>query len=186
MAKKKPTAVPVQKFFGKYHAAIQKGRAAEKRHRRPMNVLQALELIEKGEYEVPRLITSEDLWEEVGNWWPVRLVQEAAEEGDIEGCKRILHYFLCQLGVTLPEGVLIPFRWKRGRPNETEGIYEAWIATGRPPLTWRVCEDLAKTFYADEFAHAKSNPIHRKKLRDRVRATILRHQLAATKSTPIS
>jgi len=28
----------------------------------------------------------------------------------------------------LPKGVLVPFRWKRGRPNETEAIYEAWIA----------------------------------------------------------
>jgi hypothetical protein len=53
MAKKKPTAVLVQKFFGKYHGAIENGHAAEQRHRQPMTVLQALELIEKGEYEVP-------------------------------------------------------------------------------------------------------------------------------------
>ena len=27
------------------------------------------------------------------------------------------------------------------------GIYEAWIAKGRPVTTGRVCDDLAKTFY---------------------------------------
>jgi hypothetical protein len=128
------------------------------------------------------------MWKEVADWWPVRLLQDAAAEGDSEGCKRILHYFLTSLGVQLPQGVLVPFRWKRGRPNETEGIYEAWIAKGQPAPAWRVCDDLAKTFYGDEFARAKSNPSLRKRLRDRVRATILRHQLAlaATKSAPIS
>jgi hypothetical protein len=45
--------------------------------------------------------------------------------------------------VRLPKDVLIPFRWKNGRPNETEEIYEAWIAKGRPATSWRVCDDLS-------------------------------------------
>jgi hypothetical protein len=92
------------------------------------------------------------------------------------------------MNVWLPKGVLIPFRWKRGRPNETERIYEAWIAKGRPATNWRVCDDLARAFYVDEFAQARSSPILRKRLRDRIRGTIQRHQLleAATKSASIS
>lgn len=178
MAKKNPaTTMPVRKFFGKHFAAIQRGHATEERQR-SMTLMDVFESIGKGEYEIPRLITSEELWEEVRDWWPVRLLREAAEEGDREGCKRMLHYFLLQLDVPLPKGVLMPFRWKRGRPNKTEGIYEAWIAKGRPRLTWRVCEDLAKTFYGSEFAQAKSDSKQRKKLRDRVHSAVLRHQLA--------
>jgi hypothetical protein len=123
------------------------------------------------------LVTTGAYWEEVSQWWPFRLVREAAEAGDREGCKRLLSFFLTQLGVFLPEGVLIPFRWKRGRPNETERIYEAWISNGRLAMTWRVCDELAKTFYAEEFAQARSNGALRKKLRDRVRATLLRHSV---------
>jgi len=186
MAKKNPTAVPVRKFFGKYYPAIQKAYAAEERQRRPMSLLEVAELIETREYEAPRMINSRDLWEEVGDWWPVRLLREAAAEGDGEGCKRLLDYFIRNLAVQLPKGVLVPFRWKRGRPNETQGIYEAWMAKGRPATTWRVCDDLARAFYWSEFVQARSDHRLRKKLRDRVRSTILRHQLAATKSTPIS
>jgi hypothetical protein len=132
------------------------------------------------------MITSGADWEEVAQWWPIRLLREAAEEGDSEGCKRLLAFFLSELGVRLPKGVLIPFQWKRGRPNETEEIYKAWIAKGRPAPSWRVCDELAKAFYAAEFAEAKSNSNLGKKLRDRVHATLLRHELAATKSAPIS
>jgi hypothetical protein len=186
MAKKKPTAVPVRKFFGKYYSAIQKGHAAEERQRRPMSVLEVIELIQKGEYEASRWITPVEMWTEVEDWWPVRLLRQAAEEGDSEGSKRLLDYFMKNLDVQLPKGVLVPFRWRRGRPNETEGIYEAWIAKGRPGMTWRICDDLAKAFYGSEFVKARSDPRLRKRLRDRVRSTILRHQLAATKSTRIS
>jgi hypothetical protein len=186
MAKKQPTTLSIPKFFGKYSTPIEQAHAAEERQRN-MNAAKLMEIIERGEYEAPRMIKSEMLWEEVERWWPIRLLREAVDEGDSEGCKRLLHYFLSRLGVRLPEGVLIPFRWKRGRPKETEGIYEAWIAKGRPTTTWRVCDDLAKTFYAHEFAQAKSNSNLRKKLRDRVRATIARHGLApaAIKSLPI-
>jgi hypothetical protein len=41
-------------------------------------------------------------------------------EEDREGCKRLLHFSLLELGVRLPKGVLTPFRLKRGRPKETE------------------------------------------------------------------
>jgi hypothetical protein len=166
---------------------MEKAHAAEARRLYP-NVAALIELLDKGEDEPPRMITSGPFWEEVEQWWPIRLLREAAEEGDSEGCKRLLYFFLSELGVRLPKGVLIPFRGKRGRPNKTEGIYEAWIAKGRPATTGRVCDDLAKTFYAAEFAQAKANPNLRKKLRDRVRSTIVRHRLAldATKSPSIS
>ena len=185
MAQKSPTTLPVRKFFGKYASAIEKARAAEERQ---WSGTTFREILKNAEYEPFRLISTADLWGEVGQWWPIRLLRQAAEEGDREGCKRLLDYILLHLGVQLPPGVLISFRWKRGRPNETEGIYEAWIAKGQPAVTWRVCDDLAKTFYPNEFAQAKCNPNLRKKLRDRVRGTILRHLLAlgATKSVAIS
>jgi hypothetical protein len=101
------------------------------------------------------------------------MLREAAEQGDSEGCKRLLDYFLSNLGIRLPKGVLVPFRWTPGRPKETERIHEEWIAKGRPVLNWRVCDELAKTFYPEEFARAQANASLRKRLPDRVRATIL-------------
>ena len=190
MAKKSPTTLPFRKFFGEYASAIEKAHAREERQRngKAVTLRQFVQSVANGEFEPCRLITSADLRAEVEQWWPIRLIREAAEAGDVEGCKRLLHYFLLELQVPLPDGVLRPFRWKRGRPKETEGIYASWIERGRPALTWRVCEDLTKNFYPEEFARAKSNPNLRKKLRDRVRATIARHQqvLAATKPAGIS
>jgi hypothetical protein len=113
-------------------------------------------------------------------------LRQTAEEKDSEGCKRLLHFFLSELGVRLPKGVLMPFRGKRGRPKETEPIYKTWIAQDRPKLTWRVCEDLARSFYALEFERGKSDASLRKRLRTRIRVTILRHEAAVTKFGSIS
>lgn len=182
MIKKSPSKLPLGKFFGKYAPLLEQAFADERRQR-PGNLLAA------GSEDQPRrMITFGRDWEDVAEWWPIVVLRQAAEEGDSEGCKRLLSLFLLELRVRLPKGVLIPFRWNRGRPNETERIYEAWVAKGRPATSWRVCDDLARAFYADEFAQAKSNSSLRKKLRDRVRGTILRHQAmaAATKSAPIS
>jgi hypothetical protein len=190
--KKSPMAVPFDKFMGNYAGDLRAGlaadRAAERRSNTGISLASLIASLEKGEYEPPRLIVSHMLWDKVEQWWPVRLLRAAAEQNDREAYKRLLHFWLCNLHVPPPEGVLTSFRWKRGRPNETEMIYAAWVAQGRPPLDWRHCDELAKTFYKDEFAKAKSDLKLRKNLRDRVRATIRRHQPVgpATKSPPIS
>ena len=184
MAKTSPTSLPVDKFFGKYASAIQKAHARENRPR----LISAASLLDDFDFEFSRLISTDDLWRELPLWWPIRMLRDAAGQGDTEGCKRLLHYFLGNLGIHLPKGVLVPFRWNPGRPKQTERIYEAWIAKGRPVLNWRICDELAKTFYAEEFATAQSDPSLRKRLRDRIRATILRHEAApaATKPTQVS
>jgi hypothetical protein len=143
------------------------------------------ELLDK-DYQPPQMTTSGADWEEVAQWWPFDVLREAVEEEDTEGCKMLLRFFLSKLGVGLPKGVLTPFRGKRGRPKETESIHKAWIAQGRPKLIWRVCEDLARSFYALEFEQAKSDLGLRKRLRTRIRVTILRHEVAVTKFGSIS
>src|ERR1019366_8083267 len=123
---------------------------------------------------------------EVAQWWPFDVLRQAAQEEDTEGCKALLHFFLSGLGVRLPKGVLTTFRGKRGRPKETESIYKAWIAQGRPRLIWRVCEDSARVFNALEFDQSKSDASIRKRLLNRIRVTILRHEVAVTKFGSIS
>jgi len=184
MPKKSPTKLPITKFLGKYPPLMAKARAEQERQRYGKLAV----LANWGKDQPPAMITSGRDWEDFADWGPIGVLRQAAEEGDHEGCKRLLSYILMGLDVRLPTGVLMPFRWKRGRPNETEPIYEAWVAKGRPIPSWRVCEELAKAFYPDEAAKARSDTNVRKTLRDRVRKTIRRHQLitAATKSTPIS
>lgn len=186
--KKSPMAVPFDKFMGKYAGDLRAGLAADQRSKTGLSPSSLIASVEKGEYEPPRFILSHMLWDEVEQWWPVRLLEAAAEHNDVEAYKRLLHFWLCNLGVPPPEGVLTPFRWTRGRPNETEMIYLAWVAQGRPALDWRYCDELAKTFYKVEFAKSKSDLKLRKNLRDRVRGTIRRHEPVAptTKSPPIS
>jgi hypothetical protein len=184
MARKSPSALPFETFLGKQMNRMQQAYIAQ--HRRRYGNLEILcELLNK-DYQPPRMTTSGAEWEEVAQWWPFDVLRQTADEDDSEGCKRLLHFFLSELGVRLPKGVLMPFRGKRGRPKETEAIHKAWIARGRPRLTWRVCEDLARGFYALEFEQAKSDSSLRKKLRNRIRVTILRHEVAVTKFGSIS
>ena len=174
---------PIEKtFLGKQMNRMQQAYTVQ--HRRS-NLVLLCELLDK-DYQPPQMTTSGADWEEVARWWPFDVLRQAAEEEDSEGCKTLLHFFLSELGVRLPKGVLTPFRGKRGRPKETESIYKAWIAQGRPRLTWRVCEDLARGFYALEFEQAKSDASLRQKLRNRIRVTILRHEVAVTKFGSIS
>ena len=186
--KKSPTAVPFDKFMGKYAGDIRAGLAADLRGKTRSTLASFMASVQKGKFVLGRLSTSHMIWDEVEQWWPVRLLRAAAEQNDAEAYKRILHFWLCRLGLAPPDGVLIAFQWKQGRPNETEMIYGAWVAQGRPPLDWRHCDALAKAFYEDEFAKAKSDVKLRKNLRDRVRGTILRHEAAAAaiKSSRIS
>jgi hypothetical protein len=166
--------------LGKYANEIVENRAREERRAAVKNASKYLAGIEHGDYaSPPRLITTSQLWEEFKQWWPVGLLRAAARENDIEGYKRVLAYLLLILHVPPPDGVLVPFRWKRGRPEETEMIYRAWLAMGKPPLRWRVLDRLAKTFYTDPFTQALSDGKLRKNLRDRVRNTIRRYEPAA-------
>src|SRR5260370_9240550 len=133
--KKSPMAVPFDKFMGNYAGDLRAGLAADQAAKGHSNSFASLfASLEKGKYEPPRFIVSHMLWDEVEQWWPVRLLRAAAEQNDREAYKRLLHFWLCNLDVPPPEGVLTPFRWTRGRPNETEMIYVAWVAQGRPPL----------------------------------------------------
>lgn len=184
MVRKSPGAVPIETFLGKQLDRMEQAYAADYR-RRYSNLMMLRELLDK-DYQPPRMTTSGTEWEEVAEWWPFRVLRQAAEEQDSEGCKRLLHFFLWELRIRLPKGVLVPLRWKHGRPNETEAVYKAWIARGQPKPTWRVCEDLARIFYAREMEQAKSDTGARRKLRVRIRATLLRHELAATKFAGIS
>jgi hypothetical protein len=189
MSKKSPTSVSVPKFFGRYWNRLSKAEDRERLVAGPCSIGVLMTLLGDGEgIDIPRLITTGKLWDEVRIWWPVRMLQQAAADRDVEGFKRLLHYFLNRMGVQPPAGVLTPFRWEPGRPEETEDIYEAWIAMGRPSPDWHVLDELAKTFYPRQFEAAKSDVKLRKNLRDRIRATILRHEARdpATKTLSVA
>ncbi len=127
-----------------------------------------------------------EFWDEVRSWWCIDLLREAIEDGDREGYKRLLWFFLFELGVPAPKSVLEPFRWARGRPHETENILSDWVIRRRPEPKWRLLDEMAKTHYPEEWKKAESDTGIRKNLRDRVRAIILRGRSSATKPPPIS
>jgi hypothetical protein len=182
MPRKDPTAVSPKQFFGKYANEILENDAREKRLAEGMNASRYAPGSEhRDDLTPPRLITTSELGEEVKQWWPVGLLRKAARENQSEDYKRILAYFLGMLEVPPPDGVLVPFRWKLGRPEETEMIYREWLAHGQPSLQWRALDHLAKTFYPEQFTQAKSNGKLRKNLRDRIRNTILRYKSQAAK-----
>jgi hypothetical protein len=178
MPRKDHRSVPIPKFFGKYAQALLEGEAGDaKQSRAKLKPLSVMLKPSKGSELSPALD-----WEAGSDWWPIRLLRRAAAKKDAEGYKRILYHVLIGLNVAPPPGVLTPFQGERGRPEQTGEIYAAWIAMGRPSTTWRVLEELAKVFYPAQFSKAKSDPTLRKNLRDRIRATIQRHESRATKS----
>ena len=144
--KKRPEELTFDKFFGKWADSVRKGQVEEERPR-------GLKAAILGQWDSePRKLLfvhrfSPEMWDEVSNWWPFHLLQEVAEEGDTEGYKRLLCYFLGRLGAPPPKGVVSAFRWPRGRPDETEAIYLEWMTMGAPVLTWREKDKLAKVFY---------------------------------------
>ncbi len=77
-------------------------------------------------------------WENVREWWPFRLLREAADDGDAEEFKRLLWFVLLQLDAAAPEGVLTHDRWPRGRRVETDHIYNAWVEMGEPQIDSRI------------------------------------------------
>jgi len=172
MARKDPRKVPIPEFLGKYEERMREARVAE--FLEHSSLLSALaELV--GPHPRPPLKVPDEDWDRFASWWPMRVLRQAAEEGDSEGCKRLLHLFMLEMDIRLPKRVLMPFRWKSGRRDETEAIYKAWVDRGRPLLTDQVCMELARQPYPEEFKKARSNPSLRKRLRDRIRATIRRH-----------
>jgi hypothetical protein len=195
--KKNPAGLPFNKFFGEWADLLKESRAAESAVRES----RALESRSRTAADfVPNLLReprqtslkpvgnaashsfSPELWETVENWWPFRILRIASDTGDAEGYKRLLSYFLLELGVKPPKGVFTPFRWPHGRPRETttELICAAWEAEGRPTPDARVLNRLVRTFYVTEFDDAGRDLKLKKNLRDRVLATLLRHQARAT------
>lgn len=184
--RRNPAAMPIREFFGKYFDAIVKGEAPP-----PQVPISLRELVRSRQADWYRCFSLKhsDPWCQLRDCWAIRLLRAAAAENDAEGCKRLLAYILPKLGVQLPKGVLIPFRWKVGRPVDTETLYAAWVERGSPETSWRVLDELAKGFYPEDFLAARSDDRLRKKLRDRIRNTIRRRrrsQIPATKSTLIS
>jgi hypothetical protein len=115
-------------------------------------------------------------WDTVEDWWMVRLLKRAADSGDTEGFKRLLHYFLLNLHIVTPKGVLMPFRWENGRPRERVPmmVEAAWIELGRKEPNAVLLSKVAQKCYPDEWR--SGDDAIRRKLRKRVLAVIRRHQ----------
>jgi hypothetical protein len=75
---------------------------------------------------------------------------------------------------------------KAGRlpKSQTQSAHSGWIEMGRPaPITGKICDAISKTVYPAEFEKIRLGSKQHKRLRDRVRAAILRHEKSpATKS----
>ncbi len=162
--KKRPEDLTFEPFFGKWAGDVRK--AQEKEAHTGLTA----PIIGMSEFSL-------EMWKEVEAWWPFQLLREAAKDGDIEGYKRLLCYFLGRLGVTPPKGVVSALRWPAGRPNETEVVYLRWINMGAPKLTWHEKDKLAKSLFPEEYTKAMSDEKLRKKLRDRVGAAVGRHAM---------
>jgi hypothetical protein len=67
---------------------------------------------------------------------------------------------------------------------QTQSAHTEWIKKGRPdPITGKICDAISKTVYPAEFAKIRLGSKEHKRLRDRVRTGILRHEKRpATKS----
>jgi hypothetical protein len=134
MARKKdPTAVPIKQFLGGYASAVAAGHASDKRSRANNFIDRVLR--DDYEREPVTITSSAQLWDEVEDWWPVRLLRKAATEKDSESFRRLLHYWLSGLGVRVPKDAL-PLRGSPGRTlkPETLRIYQCWVEIGKPPI----------------------------------------------------
>jgi len=70
----------------------------------------------------------------VNQWWPVRLLREAAKESSPDPFRTLLEYILREIGAKPPVSVLMPLPGKPGRPIGEKGnmIYLKWIDLRRP------------------------------------------------------
>jgi hypothetical protein len=102
----------------------------------------------------------------------------------------MLEYLLARLHAMPPDGVLVPEKKKHGRPFEeaTRRAHELWVQAKRPVLSAKILDVFVKVLYPETFHVAMADSDERKKLRDRIRAAILRHdsKLLATKRQAIS
>jgi hypothetical protein len=185
-ARRSPTSVSPREFFGKYADPV--FRIMHDSFPSGVRCTTLSEMMRSLDQGRTLAWLTPDEWQVCRQAPLVNLLREAKRENDCEGYKRLLYYFLGELDVKPPAGVLIPYRWKPGRPQHTQAIHEAWVAKDRPPLTWRTLDGLAKTVYPSDFARAASDAKIRKNLRDRVRAAIRRHEqvVAATKLERVS
>lgn len=95
-----------------------------------------------------------------------------------EDFRSALPVLLHELGLEIPAGVLQPAPGKPGRPasTTTEDIHIEWVERGKPPITAKVCDSIASRFFRDELEGvAPGSPEHRK-IRERVRQAIQRHE----------
>jgi hypothetical protein len=76
-----------------------------------------------------------------------------------------------------------PRKGGRHLKAQTQAAHAEWVQKGRPePITGKICDAILKTVYPAEFASMFGSKAH-KRLRDRVRIGILRHEeRSATKS----
>jgi hypothetical protein len=112
------------------------------------------------------------------------LLEAAERKNSPEAFKEILMVLFRSLHVRVPEGVFTSPTGSSGRPCQdlTQKIHAEWIAMGRPPIEKDPLESLAEKFYQAEWSDRR----RRKRLCDRVRAAIIRGEVAATKSKAIS
>src|SRR4051794_20783061 len=97
MPRKNPaSSMPLKEFFGDYADEISQAKARESRR---TSMFEKVVAAKTGKQELFGLIDSARLWEELGNWWPIKLLKRAAKENDAEGFKRLLHLFLLEWGV---------------------------------------------------------------------------------------
>jgi hypothetical protein len=60
--------------------------------------------------------------------------------------------------------------------SQTQSAHAGWIEMGRPePITGKICDAISKTVYRAEFEKIRLGSKQHKRLRDRVRGAILRH-----------
>jgi len=106
MARKDPRDVPIRQFLGKHLNRMEQAHEAQQRERFPQ-LIALYELLHEECRPAPPG-TSGPEWDELARWSPMRVLRQAAKEEDSEGCKRLLYFFLLELDIRLPKGVLVP------------------------------------------------------------------------------
>jgi len=101
------------------------------------------------------------------------LLRAAAAENCPEAIQDILTSLLDSIGVRTLDGVFPTPKNPRGSPvwDTTIKIYAEWVRKNQPPLKKEFLNPVAEEYYPDEWANKRDH----KKLRDRVRGSVLRH-----------
>jgi hypothetical protein len=173
MPKKNPLAVPLDKFFKGYAGPLRDARQRETRAEKGVTLAEMLDNLK--ECGPSSMICAHkfarELWDAVKGWWPVCLLRQAAKANDAEGYKRLLHFWLCALGIQPPENVLAAFQGTSGAPRkpETDSIVETWKNLDRPPLSRQY---LAREVYKGAFT--KAGAAGKKRMVDQCRRAVER------------